>query len=85
MELDGAVVVVSGASSGLGRRFAVDLAAAGAVVTGLARRESLLGSLRDELHRHSPQSATLVCDVSDTARYASVLADIEDEHGRRPG
>ena len=82
IELRGAVVVVSGASSGLGRRFAVDFAAAGAVVTGLARRESLLESLRDELQGQSPRSATVVCDVSDTARYASVLADIEGEHGR---
>ncbi|MBO0730229.1 MAG: SDR family oxidoreductase, partial [Acidimicrobiaceae bacterium] len=82
IELRGAVAVVSGASSGLGRRFAVDLAAAGAVVTGLARRESLLASLREELQRHSPHSATLVCDVSDTTHYASALADIEGEHGR---
>jgi NAD(P)-dependent dehydrogenase (short-subunit alcohol dehydrogenase family) len=82
LELRGAVAVVTGASSGLGRRFAVDLAAAGAVVVGLARREPLLESLREELRRHSPQSATLVCDVSDTARYASALADIEREHGR---
>lgn len=52
-ELDGAVCVVTGASSGLGRRFALDFAAEGAVVIGLARRVELLESLESELRRVS--------------------------------
>jgi len=82
IDLQGAVVVVTGASSGLGRRFAVDLASAGAVVTGLARREQLLASLTEEMRGTSPASATIVCDVSDTDRYVAVLAGIERERGR---
>ena len=39
------VAVVTGASSGLGRRLALDLAAAGATVVGVARREDRLRSL----------------------------------------
>jgi short-subunit dehydrogenase len=81
-DLQGAVVVVTGASSGLGRRFALDLAAAGAVVTGLARREAMLAAVAEEMRRTSPRSATIVCDVSDTDRYSAVLAGIEQEHGR---
>jgi short-subunit dehydrogenase len=81
-DLQDAIVVVTGASSGLGRRFAVDLAASGAAVIGLARRESLLADLAAEMRRSSPTSTTLVCDVSDTGRFASVLADIERERGR---
>jgi short-subunit dehydrogenase len=82
IDLQRAVVVVTGASSGLGRRFAGDLASAGAIVTGLARREQLLASLTEEMQRTSPASATIVCDVSDTDRYVAVLAGIEREHGR---
>ena len=82
IDLQDAVVVITGTSSGLGRRFAIDLAAAGAIVTGLARREQLLASVAEEMRRTSPASATMVCDVSDTDRYAAVLAGIERERGR---
>jgi short-subunit dehydrogenase len=85
VRLRDAVFVVSGASSGLGRRFAVDLAASGAVVIGLARREQLLESLAVEMGRVSPASTTMLCDVSDTDRYASVLREIERDRGRIDG
>ncbi len=81
-EVRGAVAVVTGASSGLGRRFALDMAARGAKMVGLARRQALLASLGEEIRRLSPGSSTVVCDVSDTDRFTAVLADIDTEHGR---
>jgi NADP-dependent 3-hydroxy acid dehydrogenase YdfG len=48
----GSIAVVTGASSGLGRRIAVDLAARGATVVGIARREELLQEVAAE--RSSP-------------------------------
>jgi NAD(P)-dependent dehydrogenase (short-subunit alcohol dehydrogenase family) len=68
-----AVAVVTGASSGLGRRLALDLAAAGAHVVGVARREDRLRRLGLD-HR--------VCDVSDVAAYVDVLREVEERHGR---
>jgi short-subunit dehydrogenase len=77
-----AVAVVTGASSGLGRRFALDMASRGAIVVGVARRQDLLAALAEEIWRMSPGSTTVACDVSDTDRFVSVLAEIENEHGR---
>jgi NAD(P)-dependent dehydrogenase (short-subunit alcohol dehydrogenase family) len=79
---DGKIAVVSGASSGIGRRLALDLAQRGASVVGLARRAQLLAQLEGQLREVTPTSRTLVCDVGDTDHYRGVLADIESEHGR---
>lgn len=79
---DGEVVVVTGASSGLGRRIALELAARGATVVGIARRQELLDELAGELRARTPSSRTVVCDVADTSAYKAALADIERTEGK---
>ena len=78
----GKVAVVTGASAGLGRRLALDLASAGAVVVGVARREEQLQALVEEMRRHTPESCYRVCDLSDAASFVGLLEQVEDEHGR---
>ena len=82
MDLRQKVTVVTGASSGLGRRFALDLAEAGAVVIGLARRADLLATLGKELEVRSPTSEAIVCDVSQIDGFIRTLRDVEERHGR---
>ena len=79
---EGAVAVVTGASAGIGRRMALDLATRGAIVIGLARRRELLAELERELNRASPRSRTQPCDVSEIDAFTTALGDVEREHGR---
>jgi NAD(P)-dependent dehydrogenase (short-subunit alcohol dehydrogenase family) len=78
---DGKIAVVTGASSGIGRRLALDLAEQGATVVGLARRRELLANVEALLRSSSAESATRVCDVGDTASFQQTIGEIEDQHG----
>jgi short-subunit dehydrogenase len=76
------VAVVTGASAGLGHRLAADLARAGAVVVGVARREERLRSLAEEMRRTSQGSGYRVCDLSNVDAFVDLLARVEEEHER---
>ena len=78
----GEVAVVTGASSGIGRRVALDLARRGATVVGVARRAELLAELEELLAGSAPASATAVCDVGDSEQYRRLLGELEEEYGR---
>ncbi|KAL9273280.1 L-xylulose reductase-like protein [Drosera capensis] len=56
--LDDKVVMVTGASSGLGREFCVDLARAGCRIIAAARRTDRLKSLCDEMNQLSSSGAS---------------------------
>lgn len=62
--MDGKVVVITGASSGLGRGFARAFAEAGASVALGARREDALTALAEELRATGHRVATRITDVS---------------------
>lgn len=53
--LDGKIVLVTGASSGLGRDFCLDLAGAGCRVVAAARRIDRLESLCDQINKKYDQ------------------------------
>ena len=82
LTVSGSVAVVTGASSGIGRAVALELAAADATVVALARREARLVELVETLRRSTPASGYVVCDVRDIDRYVAVLAEVERDHGR---
>lgn len=63
--LDGSVALVTGASSGLGARFAMALALAGARVLLCARREDRLQAQVDKIARAGGAAAAVRLDVTD--------------------
>jgi NAD(P)-dependent dehydrogenase (short-subunit alcohol dehydrogenase family) len=65
MELSGQTALVTGASSGLGRRFATVLAAAGARVVAAARRRDRLEQLVAEIRAAGGVAEALTLDVAD--------------------
>ncbi|KAL5733671.1 hypothetical protein ACOSQ2_033363 [Xanthoceras sorbifolium] len=56
--LDGKVVMVTGASSGIGREFCLDLAKAGCRIVAAARRVDRLKSLCDDINSSAAMSST---------------------------
>ena len=76
--LDGKVCIVTGASSGIGDRFAKVLAAAGAKVVVAARRKERLEQLAAEL----PGALAIQCDVSDDDQCRNLIAQTIENCGR---
>ena len=79
--LDGRRAVVTGASSGLGRRFALTLARAGAEVIVVARRAEKIGGLADEIKALGGKSLAVSLDVTSAASVRSCFDEIERSAG----
>ncbi len=75
--LAGRTAVVTGASSGLGARFAVVLAGAGATVFAAARRADRL----EDLARANPSIVPVVADVCDEGARRALVGRAFDESG----
>jgi NAD(P)-dependent dehydrogenase (short-subunit alcohol dehydrogenase family) len=73
MDLQGARVLVVGASSGIGREVAVQLGAAGARVVLAARRADRLADAVAAVERAGGDAHLVVCDVRDPAQCDAVV------------
>ena len=80
-DLSGRVALVTGASSGLGARFAQVLAAQGAAVVLAARRLDRLEALADQIRGAGGQALAVQMDATDTASLVGAVAAGEAAFG----
>ena len=79
--LAGRVALVTGASSGLGERFARTLAAAGASVALMARRRDRLDALVAGIHDEGGRAEAFPADMADAAALPALVAAVAERLG----
>lgn len=82
--LDGGIVLVTGASAGIGRELVLQLGARAGTLVLLARRIDRLEQLRTELLARHPQLkvVALAADLSDEGEVATVLDRVHERVGQ---
>ncbi len=79
--LEGRRALVTGASSGLGRRFALTLARAGAELVVVARRADRLADLVAEIEKLGSPAIAVSLDVTESASIVACFDEIERRAG----
>lgn len=80
--IKGKIAIVTGASSGLGRQFALALAREGANVAILARRVEKLEQVKAEVEALGVVCLSVKCDVSDNESIKSAVGKVVERFGR---
>ncbi|SMG26829.1 SDR family oxidoreductase [Paraburkholderia susongensis] len=80
--LNGKVVVITGASSGLGEAAARHLAEQGALLVLGARRADRIQALADELRAAGHQALSIATDVTDSEQVKKLVDTAVEAHGR---
>ncbi len=80
-DIEDKVAIVTGASSGIGRHFALTLARAGAKVAAAARRTDELGKLVAEIAGFDGRAFPVSLDVTDAASIRDAVSTAETELG----
>src|SRR5687767_7283802 len=78
----GQVVVLTGASSGIGRETAVEFARRGANLVLAARNEEALDTLADEVTRLGGAALVVPTDVTDAGQVADLASRAVERFGR---
>jgi 3-oxoacyl-[acyl-carrier protein] reductase len=76
------VAIVTGASQGIGRAIAIELAKVGAHVVLCSRRRSALDKVADEVRALERRAVAVACDVGDPPQVDDAVRQALDEFGR---
>ena len=80
--LEGQVALVTGASRGIGKGIAVGFARAGADLALVARSESTLIEVREEIQAFGVQAEIFPCDMNETENIPDLVAAVNASYGQ---
>jgi NAD(P)-dependent dehydrogenase (short-subunit alcohol dehydrogenase family) len=80
--VNGRTVVITGASSGIGRAAALKIAAAGGIPILVARTQDKLDAAKAEIERAGGTAYVHACDLSDLEAIDELVGRLLDEHAR---
>jgi 3-oxoacyl-[acyl-carrier protein] reductase len=81
MELKGKIVVVAGASGGIGRELSLELAKNGSLVLLIGRRKPVLAALKKKIHDSGGKARVFVVDLTDLKSVDQLAVKIKEEFG----
>jgi len=82
MDFTNQIVVITGASNGIGKQLAADFALRGALVIGCGRSIERLKAVLKEVRQSSPASLMIGCDVSDPEQVHGMIEKILTDFGQ---
>jgi short-subunit dehydrogenase len=82
MHFQNQVVLITGASSGIGRRLAIDLATKGATVIGCGRSAERLQQTEEEMRRANRSCAMMACDLGERREVEEMVGRVVADFGR---
>jgi uncharacterized protein len=82
LDLQGSVVVITGASAGIGRTTAWAFARQGSTIVASARREERLRDLVSQIESQGGKALAVPCDVGDMGQVEQLAATVREVLGR---
>jgi len=82
MNFKNKVIVITGASSGIGEASAIQFAKKGAIIVLVARRKEKLLEVEKNISKFNVKTLTCVCDVSQKSQVKQMAKNVLDEFGR---